>query len=141
MDNLDVVLVTESEQFDVLNELYMQSEINGTFGGYRVDRIVGSEISFLIKLGDKPIGFILLVREFKRKNDLSIDIAISKEYRKNGYGKKAMEIFKEKYVHRINESLIAEVNKQNVPANKIINVLDVEHVDTVDDSNIYSVKR
>ena len=141
MDNLDVVLVTESDQFDILSELYQQSEINGTFGGYRVDRIVGAEISFLINLNDKPIGFILLVREFKRKNDLSIDIAISKEYRKKGYGRKAMEIFKEKYVPRINDSLIAEVNKQNVAANKLINVLDVEQKETIGESNIYSVRR
>ena len=136
-----VKYIYEKEDFDILIDLYKQKEINSTFSGYRSDRLLASEYSFLIYLGDIPIGFILCVRERSRRNNLSIDMAILEKYRNLGYGKKSLEIFRDYYLLQIPDQLIVEVDKNNVPANGVKSVFDLEYVETIDSSNIYKVKR
>lgn len=136
-----VKFIAEKEEFNTLVQLYKQENINRTFSGYRPDRLLASEYSFLIYLDEIPIGFILCVRERMRKNSLSIDMALLEEYRNNGYGKKALEFFRDVYLLQIPEHLIVEIDKENIPANNVKNVLDVEYLETIDNSNIYEVKR
>lgn len=136
-----VKYIDEKEDFDILKKLYMKKEINSTFSGYRADRISASEYSFLIYLDDVPIGFILCVREIKKNNSLSIDMAILKKYRNKGYGREALEAFRDYYLHQIPENMIVEVDKNNLPANGIKNVFDLEYLETEHNSNIFEIKR
>ena len=138
-EEIQVIYVNDSDGYKKICELYKDPEINGTFDGYRDDRIVASEISFLIYLNDLPIGYILLVREKERKESLAVDIAIKKEYRTKGYGKKAVEIFKDKFLKQIKDTLHFQVKKENVAAIKILDILDSEYIETKDDSDFYKI--
>lgn len=136
-----VKYITENQDFNILIHLYKQENINCIFSGYRPDRLLASEYSFLIYLDDVPIGFILCVRELQRKKHLSIDIALLEEYRNNGYGKKALEIFKQIYLLQIPEDLLVEVSKNNVPANNVKNIFNLQYIETINNSNVYEIKR
>lgn len=137
--NINLVYVNTPEQFETINELYKKPEINKTFDGYRTDRIICSQYSFLIYLDETPIGFILIVQEEKFKTELSIDIAILEKYRKNGYAKQAIIQFKSIFIPQIEEDLIAEVKQNNIPANKLIKSLRVQQQNTTNNTNVYKI--
>lgn len=141
MEDVFVKFISEKEDFDILMDLYNKEEINSTFAGYRADRLLSSDYSFLIYLDKLPIGFILCVREYARKNNLSIDMALLKDYRNKGYGRKALEIFRDVFLHQIPDDLIVEVDKFNISANAVKNVFDIEYLETYNNSNIYTIKR
>lgn len=122
-------------------DMYKESEINKYFGGYRPDRILASEISFLIRLNEYTIGFILLVREETRKDSLGIDMALKKEYRNKGYATTALEILRDNYFKKIKDDLHVQVRKEDSVANKIINVLDCEYIESINDSDFYKILR
>lgn len=138
-NEIRVIYAEKQDDFNKIMNLYINPDINSTFGGYRKDRLAASEISFLIYLNNEPIGFILLVGEHQRKDSLGIDIALKKEYRGKGYGKIALEIFKEKYLTKIEDKIHVEVNKDNIAANKILDILDKEYIETIDNSNFYKI--
>ena len=138
-NEIKVIYVTKADEYKQIMNLYQDQTIQNTFQGYRTDRLAASEITFLIYHNNTPIGFILLVRENQRRNSLGIDIAIKKEYRGNGYGKLAMEIFKEHYLPLIEEHIHVQVSKNNIPANKVISVLDKEYLETIDNSDYYQI--
>ena len=138
-NEINVIYTTEPSEYEKIKTLYYDPKINKTFNGCRIDRLVASEISFLIYHRNEPIGFILLVREKIRPNSLGIDIALKEEYRGKGYGKLAMEIFKTKYLKLIEENLYAEINTNNIAAQKTIKVLDTEYTNTVNNSEFYNI--
>jgi len=138
-EELHVIYVNDSDGYKKIVELYKDPEINATFDGYRRDRVAASEISFLICLNDLPIGYILLVREKDRKESLGVDIAIKKDYRAKGYGKKTMEIFKQKFLKQIKDTMHFQVKKENIAAIKILDILDNEYIETKDDTDFYKI--
>lgn len=131
---LDVKYARDKESLGNIISLYENPEINETFGGFRLDRLAGAPYHFLITLNDKNIGFILLVKELENKNNLFLDIAILKKYRKQGYGKQALIKFKEKYAYQLTENIIAETKKDNLSINKIMNDLDFKLIQNNDET-------
>lgn len=140
-DTINIINISDSTEFNKLISLYNDPEINEAFGGYRPDRILNSEITFLIYLNSEPIGFILLIREKERKNSLGIDMALKKEYRSRGYGKKAMEIFKDNFLKLIQNDLHIQITKENIAANKLLNIFDNEYLESIDGSDIYKIQK
>ena len=140
-DDLKLTYINKKEEFEILSNLYLNEDINKYFGGYRIDRILASEFSFLIYLKSVPIGFILLVREKNNMNFLAVDMALLKEYRFKGYGSKALYLFKKLYLKQISSSLIIETNQNNTIIGKMLKNLDVEYLKSNGNSKVYLIKR
>ena len=111
-NNIKVINTIKQDDFKKIAEMYKDESINKTFDGVRINRLAAAEFAFLIYLNQKPIGFILLVRETCNTNFLDIDIAIKKEYQSKGYGKKALEIFRDNFLNLIQDDIRVEVSKK-----------------------------
>ena len=139
IDDLVIKNAIEDPWCGEVLKLYKDQKIRETFDGVRIDRLVASEYIFLLRSNEENIGFILLVRETSKVNYLTLDIGIIEKYRGKGYGKKTMEVFKNEYFNRINDEIHIQVRQDDIVANKLISILDLEYIESTNDSNFYKI--
>ena len=104
-----------------ISELMYEIQKDGVFAG-KINRFALSYYAYLIAYNNNDIGFIYATEEHRYPNGLFIDMALLKEYRNKGIGKKVLDMF----VNKHNDTLMfSEVLSNNISSNKISNDIGV----------------
>ena len=124
------------EQCNILIMMKDEKGIKEVFSN-RVDRLVNSIKSYIVKKGSKEIGFVNLVIEKSDPDFYFLDIGLKEEYRNKGVGTEILERLQEM---DFNKFIILEVKKSNEGANNTINKVGVKVAETLD-VNFYLFQR
>ena len=112
-------LVAANNDLDASKIIRMMNEeetIKDVFKG-KTERVVGADISCLIKNDNEDIGFVNLVKEKYDQDFYFLDMGIIKKYQGQGIGKKVFEILlNEKTIKNLKEFIIGETKKTNEKA-------------------------
>ncbi len=117
-----------------IKKFYYDQSISNTFAGERIDRLITSVATFIIKKDNEDIGFILIVPE---KDFYNVDMGIITKYQNKGYGSKALGQLKEIIKRWKINNVILEVKVDNISANKSIISNKLKLYKTFNNKNYY----
>lgn len=101
------------EQCKIVTMMKDEEGIRDVFSD-RIDRLVNSVHSFIIRKGNKDIGFVNLVIEKQNYNFYFLDVGLKNQYRNKGIGTSVLKKVQEKEFEKF---IILEVKAENEIAN------------------------
>lgn len=124
------------EQCKILTMMRDEVGIKEVFSD-RIDRLVNSAYSFMIKKGSKDVGFVNLVVEKQDYNFYFLDVGLKKEYRNKGIGTFVLKKMQERSFEKF---IILEVKVENETANLSIGKVGVKLMEE-DGVNYYLLQK
>ena len=99
MANVEDVYLERLEIGDeqpILDMIQQDAILQRTFSGGRntLTRLINSDYSAMINNGEENVGFVMLVYNGRNKN-YEVDMGILTQFRRMGYGTKALELLKD----------------------------------------------
>ena len=118
--NIYLDMLDYDRQHEILDLIQSDTTLRDTFTGSRntVSRLLNACYVAFIKLGNKDIGFVMIVNN-PRNNMNEIDMGIIEKYKGKGLGTKALGMLKDLIIDNELDVSI-QTSKENIAANKSI---------------------